>query len=77
MVEEAFRAYREREARGEDAGDLVRAIEALVGSSVEVREARREAEAREADPEWEADVSEFPEHRRSAKPKGPQQASAG
>ncbi len=74
----AFRDYREREARGEEAGDLVRAIEELVGSSVAVKAAREEALKREADPGWEAPVSEFPERQRKDKPKGSQhEAEAG
>ena len=77
MVEEAFGAYHTWEARGEETGDLGRAIEALVGSSVDVREARKAALEREADPNWKAAVSDFPKHRRSAKPEGPQQAEVG
>ncbi len=76
-VMEAFRAYREREARGKEAGDLVRAIEELVGSSVAVKAAREAALKKEADPEWEAPVSEFPERRRRDKPKAPRSAEAG
>lgn len=77
VFDEAFRAYRAWEARGEETGELARAVEALVSSSVALKEAKREAEAREADPEWKAEISEFPERRRSDKPKGPQQAEAG
>lgn len=77
VVEEAFGAYHTWEARGEETGDLGRAIEALVGSSVDVREARKAALEREADPNWKAAVSDFPKHRRSAKPEGPQQAEVG
>lgn len=77
-IEEAFREYRTRDARGDDTGDLGRAITVLVGSSVDVRDARDAALKREASHQPKADVSEFPERRRRDEPKAPQhEAEAG
>ncbi len=76
----AFRAYREREVRGEEAGSLAGAIEELVVASVAVEEAMKEAAAREADPGQKAQIADFLEHRdrrETARTLGLRQAEAG
>ncbi len=76
----AFRAYREREARGGEAGSLAGAIEELVVASVAVEEAMKEAAAREADPAKKAQIADFIEHRDrrgTARTLGLRQAEAG
>ncbi len=64
---EAFRAYREREERGEDAAGLAREIGALVAVSVEVEEALKEAALTEAAPGKKAEIIGILSRRKSAR----------
>ncbi|MDP9479906.1 MAG: helix-turn-helix domain-containing protein [Actinomycetota bacterium] len=80
VFEEAFHAYRTREARGEEAGSLARSIEELVVASVAVEEAMKEAAREEADPGKKAQIADFVEHRDrrgTARTLGLGQAEAG
>ncbi len=80
VFEEAFHAYRTREARGEEAGGLARSLEELVVASVAVKEALKEAAREEADPGKKAQIADFIEHRDrrgTARTLGLRQAEAG
>ncbi len=80
VFEGAFRDYREREARGEEAGGLARSLEGLVVASVVVKEALEAAAREEADPGKKAQIADFMEHhdrRGTARALGLRQAEAG
>ncbi len=80
VFEGAFRAYREREGRGEEVGGLARSLEGLVVASVVVKEAMEAAAMEEADPAKRAQIADFIEHRDrrgTARTLGLRQAEAG